>query len=197
MLIGSLLSLSFVFLQAAGAHTDILKIAGLRLNPELKMEKAENGHARDRAVFYRHGDVEVNIEYLPLHDPRAINQVSQIQLLNVKGLFQPQKSPYRGQITSLVQCEKEYGFQEFTFILNKQEVKAILGGANSRRQIGACLRDDIRFWVVYFNYKTAAGDLVTTRIFIDALKPTSQQTHELSKRLKKVAQELFLPDSDR
>jgi hypothetical protein len=189
-----LLTLLLTTLCVGVTHADssFIKSSGFTLNPKLNLKSV---HADNRNETYRSGDLEVSFDFLPLHDPAAVKKAAEVNFVNIKSLYEPQRSPYRGQITKLVQCDSAFRPVEFGFTLKGRETPVIVGGANSRKQIGACARADIKFWSAYFNVQTASGDLLTARTLIKVENISAGKARQLTERLKHVVEDLLSPDS--
>jgi len=190
--------LIFIFLIAvvhAEAKSDFLASAGLRLNDKLSFHQTRP--SENQSVNYESDGLELEVRILPLHDAQAAKHVSNIELLNMKNLFQPQITPYRGEITRLVQCQNSYGPENFSFKTPVGEAKALLGGANSRREFGACARNEIKYWSVYFNFSTPGGDLISGRLFAKVDRPSVAQVKRTATKLKSTLKNLFLPSAEK
>lgn len=173
----------------------------LDFNPKFKLKpKVDTPNVNSSngfQMFLTSPDLEVQSKGTRFDDEKVARQMSAVEFANIAHLFEAHGNPYEGQITEIVKCDKTYKPRTFQFNVGERKVKAILVGANSRRLFGACVKDQIAYWVAYFNfYDEHSKMVIENRVYLKTKSPSSAAINELSKRLKYISSELLVPRAE-
>ncbi len=117
--------------------------------------------------IYRSGQAEAHIKILPMPDAETAARAADVNLGLIKGLYQPKKNPYEGEVTSLIKCDKKFAAEEFTARCPYHPAKAISGGVGERHNFGLCSGADIRHVGVFFTcYDPGQKQFTEVRMFV-------------------------------
>lgn len=166
--------------------------SGLKLNEKAKASseevKSESGFHQ---TFLFEG-IEVQLKGTRFTSDAAARQMSAVEYANILKLYLPRGNPYEGQISDLIQCSKAYQPKTFQFKVGEYVVPAVSAGTNERKLFGACSREQIAFWAVYFSFFYPPSKMVIeARLFKSAGKPTAAQMNKLDRELQKAASSLL------
>lgn len=143
-----------------------------------------------RAYKAERGDAY--LKSIPIADSSAAARAMEVSISLIKGLYQPKKNPYAGEVTSLVRCDSRFSPKEFSVPCpSGGKVKAIGGGTGVRNAFGMCRKEDIERIGVFFTcFDEGKKELTEVRLFVpfDNAKSWSTQLKEA----EKLAQELLL-----
>jgi hypothetical protein len=169
--------------------------SGWVLNPELHFVVNESTPVGDGFIFRASNEqLEVNVRGVPQKNIVAAKQMAAIEFANIKNLYSPHANPYRGQITALVQCGPQFSPQIFDLKIGSLTTKALVAGANARKNFGSCVQTEILYWAEYFNfYDERSLKFIEVRLF-EKRKPGADKTVSSAMlRLKKISSSLLIP----
>jgi hypothetical protein len=187
---------SLIFKLSPLCFAQPIPSTSFQLNPKynLKLNEAQsqNGGASGFNSVFEGADFEVHARGTRITDEKAARKMAEVELAGIRRLYEPRRNPYEGQITEVVQCDKNLRPRYFSFKVGGQKVDAILAGANSRKIFGVCARDQLDFWGGYFNFYDKASQLVLEfRIFAKA------QGTKSAEHLKAVSENLLQSSAKR
>lgn len=164
------------------------------LNPKLGFTAVNPSWEGKPGVLraYKAAQGEAFLKSIPISDSAAAARAMEVSLGLIKGLYQPKKNPYAGEVTSLVRCDGRYAPKEFSVRCpSGAKVKAIGGGTGMRNAFGMCRKEDIEKIGVFFTcFDESKKELIEVRLFtgFQSGKAWSAQL----KAAEKLAQELLL-----
>ncbi len=172
--------------------TIFVSVAAQTLNPALKL--APKNPALEGKVgvvrIYKSPNTEVHLKSTPLPDEAAAKRALEVGFGLIRGLYEPKKNPYAGEVTALVKCDKKFAPAEFKLKCPAQTTQAIAGGVGDRHAFGMCTEKDIREIGVFFAcYDPLKKELVEVRLFVPYESGRSWKTQ--LQGAKKLAAELF------
>jgi hypothetical protein len=181
----------FGFMGAAGAWAEPFPVQGLEFNPKLKvrissLNPSANGGFLLAATA---GEFEIAIKGTPMKSQIAAAEMAKVEMVNIKNLYSPRGSPYAGQISEVIECEKAFKPETAALKILDKPVVALLGGTNARKLFGACTHDQVTFMAEYFTfYDTAGAREIDVRIF---KKLNTAKPREFVTRLREFGAKLF------
>lgn len=168
------------------------------LNPQYKFQekvgaiKFSGEHGFN--ISYTGDGLELQLKGTKMVDPVVARQMGKVEFGNLEKLYSARGNPYEGQITEIIECDKTYKPRFFTVKQGGQELKALLVGASERRLFGACVKEQVAYWVSYYNFYDPDSKLVIeSRLFLKTKNPDARAVGELSKKLEKLTQNLLVP----
>lgn len=175
-----------LFLSAVlGASAQILN-PDLKLVPQNPALEGKPGVVR----IYKSPTVEVHLKSTSIPDAASAERAVEVSYGLIKGLYQPKKNPYAGEVTALVQCDKKFAPREFSVKCGTKSGKALAGGAGERHAFGMCAQKDIREVAVFFScYDSGKKELLEVRLFLPFEKGKAWSAQ--LKDAKKLAAELL------
>lgn len=152
-----LLFLSVVTASAQNLNPDFQFSA---LNPALE---GKPGVVR----IYKSPSAEAHLKSTPITESASAERALEVSYGLIKGLYQPKKNPYAGEVTALVQCDHKFAPREFKVKCGSKMAKAIAGGAGERHAFGMCTAKDIREIGIFFScYDEKRKELLEVRLFL-------------------------------
>lgn len=140
------------------------------LNPKFQLSPVNPALEGKPGVLraYKAPALEVHMKSLVVPDVVAAERALEVNLDLIKGLYQPKKNPYAGEVTSLVQCDRKFSPKEFQLKCpNGKTARAIAGGAGERHAFGMCTKSDIRQVAAFFScYDSSTQELTEVRLFM-------------------------------
>lgn len=93
----------------------------------------------------------------------------------VETLYLPRKTPYAGELTSTIKCQKDFEPFLFRSIVAGRDVPILIGGVTARRLFGACAKEQVASLGAFGVFSDQEGEhLIEFRIFEKHLsKPVS------------------------
>lgn len=168
-----------------------------QINPQIQFQEKSGAPkfsgANGFAATFVSGEFELQLKGTKIENPAVAHQMSVVELNNLEKLYSARGNPYEGQITEVIQCDKTYKPRQFTFKQAGDDRRGLLVGANDRRLFGACSKDQVAFWVSYFNfYDLPSKMVIESRLFSKTVHPGPKQITELSQRLQKMTEGLLV-----
>jgi hypothetical protein len=167
----------------------------LELNPKLHLQTKELKVRADQGFVLLAGnaDYEVEIKATPMKSESAARQLAKVELGNIKSLYGTRGSPYAGQISDTIECEKAFMPRTKITHIGPLTVEALSAGANSRKLFGACNHDQIEYWSEYFNFYDQQGlRSVSVRVFAKGPKPNLRNLNRLDQALNSFTSQLLV-----
>lgn len=189
----------FVFLVAVFSFYSFaqeIPATNFKVNPKFQfkineMQSKSQGSAGFNLVF-ENSEFEVHARGTRIADGKAGKQMSEVELANIKKIFEARRNPYEGQITDVIQCDKNLKPQSFSFNLGGRNIEGVLAGANARKTLGACADDQLSYWASYFNfYDSQSLFVLEFRIFSKITAATPAKIKTLSDKLKVASKDLL------
>lgn len=142
---------------------------GLALNADLKLTPENPALEGKQAVLrvYKGDNLEVHLKTISIATDDIAGRAVAVNFGLIKGLYEPKKNPYAGEITALVKCDSKFSTKEFEVPCPSGVTNAIAGGAGGRHTFGMCTKQDIREVGAFFScYDADKKELIEVRIFI-------------------------------
>jgi hypothetical protein len=172
-----------------------LPVQGMRLNPALQLQVKELQPPRPDGGFLisaENDKYEVMIKGVPMANAKAAEQMARVELGNIKNLYNPHGSPYAGQISDLIECQKSFSPKSGRVHVGGAAHEALYGGTNGRKLFGACTSDQIEYWGGYFNfYDTHGARSIDVRIYAKAHSPKPVDVGRLNQSVGSFADRLI------
>lgn len=173
------------------AHSVAQNIAGTNwsLNPAHKFSQTTANN------FKSEDGLELTIKVSHFESETAARSMGRIEFTNIEKLYGARKNPYQGQVSDIVKCDPELKPRQFFFKFQEQDIRVLLVGANSRRALGSCVKDQLSYWVSYFNfYDPPSKSVLEFRLFTKVDKATQATIDKLSAKLEPIAKTLVVPE---
>jgi hypothetical protein len=178
----------------ASANSPDFQLGRLQLNPKLDLKKVRGNFTKsDFSYLYILGEVEIQITGTKVDDSAAARKKAKVDAASILSLYSPRGNPYKGQVTSVIECQKKHRPQVFSFKLGKGiEIVSLLAGSDTRKAFGTCDPEEISFWSAYFNfYENESGWLVEGRGFLRLLTADEKEIKSASTKLRDIVKNLF------
>lgn len=136
--------------------------------------------------------IEIAVRPSRFQSESAALSMSRIEFTNIENLYGARRNPYQGQVSDVVKCDEVLKPRAFFFKLHDRDVRALLVGANPRRALGVCVKDQLAYWVAYFNFYDAPSKSVWEfRIFTKV--SSVAELYKASAQLESLAKSLLVP----
>jgi hypothetical protein len=170
---------------AAQATPVLFPLHGVTINPELKLEDENLQLRKDQGFVYTASNARYDVEVkgTPLKSEKAAKQLESVELNALKNLYSVRGSPYPGQISEIVQCEKAFLPKVGKITVDGMTTETLTAGATARKLFGACDHDQVHFWAEFFGFfDRDSSRSITVRVFYKNpdLKNLARSTHELN-----------------
>ncbi len=134
---------------------------------------------------------ELHLKTVPIADQATAARAVEVSFGLIKGLYEPKKNPYAGEVTSLVQCDRRFAPREFSVSCpGGLKAKGLTGGAGGRHSFGMCRREDIQQIGAFFTcFHPGKGELFEVRLFMPY--SSSKGWVEQLKKIEKTAREIL------
>lgn len=168
-------------------------IVGLRFNPALKVIVNAETRGGGFILSGHSGDVEFVIKGTPFPSALAAAQMAKVELANIKNLYSPRKTPYAGQISEFVVCDKTFLPVANSLSVQAHVVPTLMAGVNARKLFGACTPDQIAYWAEYFTFYDRPGSReIDVRLYKKLNNPNPANVRTLNKSLHAFAERLLV-----
>lgn len=128
------------------------------------------------------GNRFLHIRWQPVPGERAAFFIRDRELAAARSLYQSQKTPYPGQITTLRQCDKELIPFDRSIMSSAGATPIFIGGASQRRIFGACTKGEVFFAGFQTGVYSADGYLRLTGFKkFEAATPWGRQADEMER----------------
>jgi hypothetical protein len=177
---------------AAGAGAEPFPVSHLDFNPKLNVSIVNLKVQTNRGFLLNAsaGEYEIVIKGTPMGSETSAAEMAKVEMANIKNLYNPRGSPYAGQISDVIQCEKAFLPETPVLKVLGRQVTALIGGTNGRKLFGACTHDQIEFYAEYFTFFDAKDMReVDVRVF---RKFSPEKAHDISRRLREFTAKLFV-----
>jgi hypothetical protein len=168
----------------------------IRINPKagFKVEDPMGDVVKNGITTLNSDDFEARIKTVSSNAETAVT-ISKVEVLNIKNLYGPRGTPYRGEVTNLVECKKEFAPLQFQFKLASDDpemIDGIMGGVTSRFLFGACAKEQIAHVGAFFStYDVTGARVIQVRLF-DKHDPFKGGLKTHFDHLRQIAQKLFI-----
>lgn len=99
-------------------------------------------------------------------DPKTAATMNEIELANIKNLYGDRRTPYAGEVTRVIKCDRKYLPREFQLEVDGTRVTGLVGGVSPRNVFGACSSDQFSHWGAYFSFYEPIGKkVIQVRLF--------------------------------
>jgi hypothetical protein len=107
-----------------------------------EQEIYENTSSMYRSLLTAPG-YSIRIEKNSNLSEKDANNLTLVNIMRIKGLFDNARSPYTGAISNEISCENKYKPEIKEMTINGMKVTYYIGWLNNRLQYGACLDDQL------------------------------------------------------
>lgn len=125
----------------------------------------DEGHSSKKSRSYGKGSFKMRILVEEALSLKKANFLLRLKRSAMERSYEPIKSPYPGQISEVVHCEKDLYYRRYTVRWSGEELPLHAGAMTVRKQWGACKTVEVRYLgATVSRYFPRKKQLVTIRI---------------------------------
>lgn len=169
-----------------------MPLSGLTVNNKFHLREIEpsgsaGGHELQKT--YVNDDFEVSIQAVKLPSLEIAQKKMEVSLASIQNLYKARVNPYEGQVSDLVQCGPDLMPKTTDIVVaGGAKAKLLVGGANARKMLGACAKDQLEYWAAFFQFYYEPQNLaVEVRIF----EKKRGSLADAQKKLRAISEQLF------
>jgi hypothetical protein len=178
---------------AAFAGASELPIKGLSINEKLGLNEliVQDHTGPGFEATLTDSATQIVIKATPLPSEELAKKKTEVDLVNLRNLYEARVNPYEGQLSDLVQCPP--ALKPKLIPIQPHSIKPakptlLVGGVSARKMFGACAKDQLAYWGGFFEFYHQ-GLTVEVRIFKKSDSHTTLA--KAQDEIKKISENLF------